>query len=134
MKTRDLECRIRLVMGLVLNASLWFFAERQTQAYRLEPETWLFLVCGSLAGIILVLVLPVLWRGVAWQRPLALAVMLLPVFAIIAVVQFWEYRRGPMEGNASPGAIPISRNQAGLGHRPMNGIFCSLEFALPTNG
>lgn len=84
-RTKQTEGIARLSVSFALNIGLWFAYSGMAKWSTVEREFRLLLLGGCLAIVALVVVVPVFWKGVAWQAPVALLLMALPGFAIVSV-------------------------------------------------
>lgn len=88
------ECSDRLAVGFVLNIGLWFALPEMSKWSSLEREIRANLIGVSLAAMTLVFVIPVFWRGLPWQAPLAFVLIFflpgLTMFSVItSIVSNW---------------------------------------------
>jgi len=74
----------RLVLGFALNVALYMLMDRASKWGGIDREFHLSLFAASLAVPTLVVVLPVFWRGLYWQAPLALLLLPFPAKAIFS--------------------------------------------------
>lgn len=84
---------LRLAMGGALNIALWPIFMGLAKWSNLEREFNLNLVGGSVAGVTLVVVLPVFWKGIPEQTPIACLLIILPCYvcggAILTAFKHW---------------------------------------------
>jgi hypothetical protein len=89
------ECFLRLMIAAALNfvlvaltlhlgAPVWGAWER--------PFYFNF-IAGAIAGVTLVAIAPVIWRGKAWEIILALLFAMPPLFRLYGVYEFWQQIR-----------------------------------------
>ena len=78
---------VRLGIGGALNACLWavWYGASRWSSY--DREYRLALIGGALATAALVSVVPIFWRGHAWQTPFAFLLLWLPGAVLLGVVQ-----------------------------------------------
>lgn len=91
---RRRESNARLIAGFALNIPLYFVAVELTKWSGTEREFRLNLIGGCLAAAAIVFVIPVFWRGVPWQAPIAFVLIsFLPGFIafslVSTVVKYW---------------------------------------------
>ena len=94
MDNRQTEVLARLSAGITLNVPLYFLARQLALWSSAERELRLDLIAGSIAAATVVVVAPVVWRGAAWQAPIALVLIVflpgLVLFSVIAsILQNW---------------------------------------------
>jgi len=87
---RQKEGLARLLVGFALNIPLYFLLHQLALWSSTEREVSLCVIGGTLAVATVVFVIPVFWRGAAWQAPLAFVlIFFLPgrvLFSITSVV------------------------------------------------
>jgi hypothetical protein len=84
---RQKEGLARLVVGLALNVGLWFVFPELAKWSTVQKEIRDHLIGGSLAAAVWVFVVPVFWRGIPWQAPIAFVlIFFLPGFAFVSVL------------------------------------------------
>jgi len=83
----------RLATGAVLNACLWPVWRGLSLWSSYDREYWLAIVAGGLAAATFVSVIPVFWRGAAWQASLAFVLLLFPAFVLLGLFSFFILTR-----------------------------------------
>jgi hypothetical protein len=78
----------RLGVGVILNACLWPVFTGLSRWSSYDREYRLALIGGALAAAALISVVPIFWRGHAWQTPFAFLLLWLPGVVLFGVVQF----------------------------------------------
>ena len=92
---RKKEVWARLVVGLVLNIALFYLSLPHIgKESSIERDVRESFIDGSLAIATWVFVLPVFWRGAAWQAPIAFVlIFFLPGLAILqaafTIIKCW---------------------------------------------
>ena len=86
MTKSDTEGFVRLGVGFALNLCLWPLVQGLAKWSSYDRETRLALISGSLAAAAMVSLIPVFWRGKAWQAPIAFVLLWLPALALYGVV------------------------------------------------
>jgi hypothetical protein len=81
------ESWLRLSVGVVLNACLYPVWSGLSRWSSFDREYRLLLIAGALASAALVSVLPIFWRGQAWQTPFAFLLLWLPGIVLFGVVR-----------------------------------------------
>lgn len=77
---------MRLAVGLALNVCLWPVIRELGMWSSYDREIRLALLSGSLAAAAVVSVIPLFWRGKAWQAPIAFVLLWLPAIAVYGIL------------------------------------------------
>lgn len=78
----------RLGTGFVLNLPLWPMIQAVAKWSGYDRETELIFAIASLGVAAMVVTIPVFWRGLPWQAPIAFVLLWLPGWAIYLTVGF----------------------------------------------
>jgi hypothetical protein len=75
----------RLTIGTALNAGIWPVWRGVSLWSSYDREYRLALIAGGLAAATLVSVIPIFWRGLAWQAVVGVVLLWLPVFVLFSL-------------------------------------------------
>jgi len=75
----------RLAIGAALNACLWPVWRGVSLWSSDDREYRLALIAGGLAAATLVSVIPIFWRGQAWQAAVGFVLLWLPAFVLFSL-------------------------------------------------
>ena len=88
MKKQKQRSFARLIVGFLLNVVLWFVFRQMSMSGSIERDFHINLLGGCLAGTAIVIILPIFWRGVPWQGPLAFVLLWLPGLVLYGTLSF----------------------------------------------
>ena len=86
MAKSNTEGWVRLGLGALLNTGLWPAWRGLSTWSSYDREYRLALIGGGLAAAALVSVIPIFWRGQAWQAPLAFVLLWLPALVLFGIM------------------------------------------------
>jgi hypothetical protein len=78
---------LRPAIGGALNVALWFLMQTMAGWSSYDREVRSGLICGAIAAMAIVSVLPIFWRGDASQVPVAFVLLWLPAFALYSALR-----------------------------------------------
>jgi hypothetical protein len=86
MTKSNTESWVRLAVGVILNGCLWPLMQGMGKWSSYDRELRLALLGMALAATALVAVVPLFWRGRAWQVPIAFVLLWLPALVLWGAV------------------------------------------------
>jgi hypothetical protein len=84
-----LEGWLRLGAGIALNACLWPFLSGLMVWSSVEREIRHTFISAAIGAVAAVIVIPIFWRGQAWQAPIAFLLLWCPILAFLALVMLF---------------------------------------------
>ena len=89
MGEKQAQAALRLIVGLGLTIPLCFILSRLLLWSSIEREFRLNLLGSLLTAPLFVTVMPVFWKGVPWQAPIAFLLLVPGILMLVSVIGFF---------------------------------------------